>query len=194
MKDILIATHNKNKLKEFRILLEPLGYNILGAEDVDLPDIEETGTTFRQNSAQKALAAAKFSNMLTLADDSGLCVHALNGEPGLFSARYAQTNGGFPKVFNVLLSRLTDDTSAHFTCCLCLVKPQQEPIFFEGQVFGKLTHTPDSSIESFGYDPIFVPDGYNKPFGGLLPEVKNKISHRARALEKLIAYLKEQTP
>lgn len=194
MIDILIATHNQNKLKEFRTLLEPLGYHVLGADDVALPDVPETGTTFRQNSAQKALAAAQFAHMMTLADDSGLCVHALHNEPGLFSARYAKANGGFPKVFDVLLGRLGDDTSAHFECCLCLVMPHHEPMFFEGQVFGHLTHTPDASVEDFGYDPIFVPEGSDKPFGGLSSEVKNKISHRARALEKLVAFLKTQNP
>ena len=190
MIDILVATHNKHKLTEFKALLEPMGYRVLGADDVGLPDVTETGTTFRENSAQKALAAAKFSNMMALADDSGLCVHALNNEPGLYSARYAAANGGYPAVFEVLLSRLTDDFSAHFECCLCLVRPGEAPLFFEGQVFGHLTHQADSSHSAFGYDPIFIPDGYDKTFGGLPAEVKNKISHRAHALEKLVSYLK----
>lgn len=190
MSDILIATHNKNKLKEFRALLEPLGFHVLGADDVGLPDIEETGTTFRENSALKAIAAAKFAKMMALADDSGLCVHALNNEPGLYSARYAAENGGYPKVFDVLLSRLTNDTSAHFECCLCLVKPGESPVFFEGQVFGHLVPKADTSCSSFGYDPIFMPDGYDKTFGGLPAEVKNKISHRANALSKLLDYFK----
>ena len=190
MIDILIATHNPHKLKEFRTLLEPIGYHVIGADEVGLPDIEETGTTFRENSALKATHAAQFSNMLSLADDSGLCVHALNNEPGIFSARYAAQNGGYPKVFDVLLTRLTDDFSAHFNCCLCLAKPGKEPLFFEGQVQGHLTQKADTSCSNFGFDPIFIPDGYDKTFGGLPPEVKNKISHRARALEKLVAYLK----
>ena len=190
MTDILIATHNKHKLSEFKTLLEPMGYHVLSADEVGLPDVEETGTTFRENSAQKAMTAAKFSNMMAIADDSGLCVHALNNEPGLYSARYAAANGGYPAVFNVLLGRLKDDFSAHFECCLCLVQPGKGPLFFEGQVFGHLTNKVDSSCGAFGYDPIFVPDGYDKTFGGLPAEVKNKISHRARALEKLMAYLK----
>ena len=190
MIDILIATHNKHKLTEFKALLEPMGYHVLGADDVGLPDVEETGTTFRENSAQKATAAAKFAGVMAIADDSGLCVHAINNEPGLYSARYASANGGYPAVFDVLLSRLKDDFSAHFECCLCLVRPGEAPLFFEGQVFGHLTDKVDSSCGAFGYDPIFVPDGYDKTFGGLPSEVKNKISHRARALEKLVAYLK----
>ena len=194
MTDILIATHNKNKLREFRALLEPFGFRILSADDVRLPDIEETGTTFRENSALKAMAAAKFANMMAVADDSGLCVHALNNEPGLYSARYAAANGGYPAVFDVLLGRLKDDFSAHFECCLCLAKPGEEPLFFEGQVFGKLVDTPDTTFSAFGYDPIFMPEGYDKTFGGLPAEVKNKISHRARALAKLVEYFKENQP
>lgn len=189
MKDILIATHNKHKLAEFKALLEPMGYRVFGADDVGLPDVEEVGTTFRENSALKACAAARFSGIMTIADDSGLCVHALNNEPGVFSARYADANGGYLAVFSVLLNRLTDDFSAHFECCLCLVKPGASPVFFEGQVLGHLTPNIDSSHSAFGYDPIFIPDGYDKTFGGLPAEVKNRISHRARALEKLSVYL-----
>ncbi len=188
---ILIATHNKNKLNEFHRILAPLGYEVLGADDVGLSDCEETGKTFRENSLQKAEHGLKETGLMTLADDSGLCVHALNNDPGLFSARYAKENGGYPRVFSALWERLknTADWSAHFHCCLCLVKPNEQPFYFEGEVQGKLTKTPDDSLEKFGYDPIFIPTGYDKPFGGLPEEVKNKISHRAKALEKFLAYL-----
>jgi len=191
MMNILIATHNAHKLNEFRLLLGPLGYHVLGADDIGLPDIEETGTTFRENSALKATAAAKFANMMAVADDSGLCVHALNNEPGIYSARYAAANGGYPAVFDVLLKRLKDDFSAHFNCCLCLVRPNEEPLFFEGQVYGQLTADVETTHSSFGFDPIFRPDGYDHTFGGLPKEIKNKISHRARALAQLVEYLKK---
>lgn len=191
---LLVATHNTNKLKEFHEILLPLGYEVLGSDDVHLSDCEETGQTFRENSFQKALHAVQETGVMALADDSGFCIHALNDEPGLFSARYAAKNGGFPAVFNVLFERLKDesDWSAHFNCCLCLLKPQDldHPLYFEGQVYGHLTDRPDDSMDKFGYDPIFVPDGYDKPFGGLPADVKNKLSHRGRALEKLVAYLK----
>ena len=191
---LLIATHNAHKLKEFREILEPLGYEVLGADDVNLSDTEETGQNFHENSYQKALHAVKETGIMSLADDSGLCIHALNDDPGLFSARYAQSNGGYPSVFNVLFERLKNqsDWSAHFNCCLCLLKPEnpEKPLYFEGQVYGHLTDQPDDSLEKFGYDPIFVPDGYDKPFGALSAEIKNGLSHRARALEKLVAYLK----
>jgi len=189
---ILIATHNKKKLDEFRRILLPLGYEVLGADDVGVSDCEETGQTFRENSFQKAEHALKETCMMALADDSGLCIHALNNEPGLFSARYAKENGGCPAVFPVLWKRLKNksDWSAHFHCCLCLLKPNEAPLYFEGEVQGKLTDKPDDSVEKFGYDPIFIPEGYDRPFGGLPQSVKNQISHRAKALEKFLSYLK----
>ena len=193
MTDILIATHNPHKLKEFQLLLEPLGYHVIGADDVALPDIEETGTTFQENSAIKAIAAAKFSSTIAIADDSGLCVHALNNEPGIYSARYASANGGYPAVFDILLNRLSDDFSAHFHCCLCLAKPNEEPLFFEGDVYGQLTPKVETTYSSFGFDPIFCPDGYEHTFGGLPKEIKNTISHRAKALTKLVEYLKNKS-
>ena len=191
---ILVATHNAHQLKEFREILEPIGYRVLGADDVNLSDAEETGKTFQENSYQKALHAVKETGLTALADDSGLCIHALNDEPGIFSARYAKENGGYPAVFDVLFDRLKNqaDWSAHFNCCLCLLTPQDldHPFYFEGQVHGHITNHPDDSLEKFGYDPIFVPDGYDKPFGALSAEIKNQLSHRARALEKLVLYLK----
>lgn len=190
MTDILIATHNAHKLREFKLLLEPLGYRVIGADEVGLPDVAETGKTFQENSALKATAAAQFANMMAIADDSGLCVHALNDEPGIYSARYAAANGGYPAVFDVLLKRLSDDFSAHFHCCLCLANPNEQPLFFEGQVHGQLTPKVESSCSCFGFDPIFRPDGYEHTFGGLPKEIKNKISHRAKALAQLVEYLK----
>ena len=135
MTDILIATHNKNKLKEFKVLLEPLGCHVLSADDVNLPDVEETGTTFRENSAQKALAAAAFANMVAIADDSGLCVHALNNEPGLYSARYAAANGGYPAVFEVLFNRLTDVTAHLSVVCVWLAR-MKRPCFLRAGFWG----------------------------------------------------------
>lgn len=193
MKKLLIATHNKHKLQEFRLVLEPLGIEVLGADDVHIPDVQETGTTFQENSFQKALWGMEHCQLPTIADDSGLCIHALNDEPGLYSARFAKENGGYPNTFKVLFEKLKNqkDWTAHFTCCLCLVVPQKEPQFFVGNVTGHLTRHPDSSLSDFGYDPIFVPDGFDKPFGALPAEVKKNLSHRGRALELLIAYLKD---
>ena len=194
MKDILIATHNAHKLEEFRSLLEPLEYRVVGADDIGLPDIEETGSSFQENSALKAVAAAKFAKMMAIADDSGLCVHALDDKPGIYSARYAAMNGGYPAVFDVLLNQLQDDFSAHFHCCLCLAFPDKKPVFFEGEVYGQLTSRVEMTGSSFGFDPIFRPDGYEHTFGGLPKEIKNKISHRANALAQLVVYLKNYNP
>ncbi|MBR6232013.1 MAG: RdgB/HAM1 family non-canonical purine NTP pyrophosphatase [Alphaproteobacteria bacterium] len=193
MKKLLIATHNKHKLQEFRLVLEPLGIQIVGSDEMNIPDCDETGTTFQENSFQKALWGMEHCQLPTIADDSGLCIHALNDEPGLFSARFAKENGGYPNTFKVLFEKLKNqkDWTAHFTCCLCLVIPKKEPQFFVGNVSGHLTTKPDSSLSDFGYDPIFVPDGFDKPFGALPADTKKNLSHRGRALELLIAYLKD---
>ena len=193
MKKLLIATHNKHKLQEFRLVLEPLEIEVLSSDDVHIPDCDETGTTFQENSLQKALWNMKHAQLPTLADDSGLCIHALDDAPGIFSARFAQENGGYEKTFKVIFDKLkkTKDWSAHFTCCLCLLLPQKSPLFFEGKILGYLTDKPDFSCSKFGYDPIFIPEGFDTPFGGLSPEVKKNLSHRGRALSELVAYLKD---
>ena len=191
MTKLLIATHNPHKLTEFRSFLEPLGIEVVGAENI--PETQETGTTFQENSLQKALWANAHSHLPTLADDSGLCVHALNNAPGLYSARFAAEQGGYPAAFQALFQQLKgkDDWTAHFCCCLCLVIPQKQPQFFVGTVNGRLITKPDTSVSDFGYDPIFMPDGFDKTFGGLSTEIKQKLSHRGRALQELIAYLKD---
>ena len=191
MPKILIATHNKHKLQEFRSFLEPLGIAVVGAEGI--PDAPETGTTFQENSLQKALWGMAHANLPTLADDSGLCVHALDDAPGLYSARFASEHGGYDGAFQALFKQLKDtkDWTAHFCCCLCLALPKKEPLFFMGKVNGHLTKKPDFSVSDFGYDPIFVPDGFDRPFGGLPAEVKKNLSHRGRALQELAAYLKD---
>ena len=193
MKQLLIATHNKHKLQEFRLVLDPLGIEVLGADDVNIPDCNESGTTFQENSLQKALWGMEHTNLPTLADDSGLCIHALNDIPGVYSARFAAEHGGYPSTFQFLFNKLKNkaDWTAHFCCCLCLTLPQKEPLFFMGKVNGHLTNKPDSSLSDFGYDPIFIPDGFDKPFGGLSAEIKKNLSHRGRALQELLAYLKD---
>ncbi|MBO7484171.1 MAG: RdgB/HAM1 family non-canonical purine NTP pyrophosphatase [Alphaproteobacteria bacterium] len=194
MKKLLIATHNEHKLQEFRLILEPLGIEVVGADELHIPDCDESGTIFHENSLQKALWAMRHANLPTLADDSGLCVHALNNEPGVFSARFAEKNGGYQNAFKILFQKLKDtsDWSAHFTCCLCLAIPDKEPLFFVGNVSGKLTNKPNDSQSHFGYDPIFIPDGFDKTFGALPATTKKDLSHRGRAVSELIAYLKDK--
>lgn len=193
MSQLLIATHNKHKLKEFQLVLDPLGIHVVGMDEVHVPAFDENGTTFQENALQKAKWGMEQAGIPTLADDSGLCIHALNNEPGLYSARFAEENGGYPNAFQVLFQKLkgTSDWSAHFICCLCLSVPQKEPQFFTGTVMGHLTNIPDASVSDFGYDPIFVPDGFDKPFGALPQEIKKDLSHRGHALAQLISYLKD---
>jgi len=193
-KKIVLATHNAHKLEEVRAILAPLGIEVLGGDEVGLKDVPETGTTFEENSRLKARAAFEQIGLPVLADDSGLCITALNGEPGLHSARFAKEHGGYPTVFDKVWQLLKDksDWSAYFVCCMVLKtgpNPADEHVFI-GKMMGKIA--PEASgTHLFGYDPIFIPDGYQDTCGVLEPEIKNRISHRAKALEKLVAFLKE---
>ena len=189
---IVLATHNAHKLAEVQAILKPLGIAVIGGEEAGLKDIDETGTTFEENACLKARAAYQQIHMPILADDSGLCITALNGAPGLHSARFAKEHGGYPAVFDEVWRLLKDksDWSAHFTCCIVLKtgeKTDDEHVFI-GQMPGKIAPKA-SGTHLFGYDPIFVPDGYSETCGVLEPDIKNKISHRAKALEKLIRFL-----
>ena len=184
LKEILIASHNQGKLAEFRNMLEPLGVTVYSAKDFNLPDVEETGSTFAQNAEIKAKALSELTNKPCLADDSGLCVDALNGAPGVYSARYAP-NRDFNKAMSMLISELENtkstDWSAHFSCVLALKVPNQPTRFYEGRVDGTIT-SQKCGDNGFGYDPIFIPQGYKKTFAQMSPEEKSAISHRGRAL------------
>ena len=193
IKKIVLATHNAHKLEEVRAILSPLGITVLGADDVGLKDVEETGKTFEENSRLKARTAYEQVHMPVLADDSGLCITALGGKPGLYSARFAAEHGGYPAVFDAVWQLLTpfSDWSAYFICSMVLKigpNPTDEHLFI-GKMMGKIAPKA-SGTHLFGYDPIFIPDGYTETCGALAPEIKNRISHRAKALEKLTRFLK----
>lgn len=194
MKEIIFASHNKGKIEEIRQLLTPFGIKVLSSDDIDLPDVEETGTTFEENAALKALTIAKLKKVPCLADDSGLCVDALDGRPGVYSARYAP-NRDFKKAMQMLLSEMLDthnaNRNAHFSCVLVLGYSDGCYQAFEGRVDGQIALVPKGE-SGFGFDPVFIPDGYEKTFAQLGAEVKNKISHRGRALAKLIEFIKEK--
>lgn len=187
MKELLIATHNPGKLKEFRELLQPRGITVRGAADYDLPEPEETGTTFTENALLKARAAAQGTGLAALADDSGLCVRALDGAPGVYSARWA----GPGKDFSVAMARVQReigdkvDRSAYFTAVLALVKPDGTEQLFEGRCDGTIIWPPRGE-GGFGYDPMFQPDGYTHTFSEMDKEEKHAISHRSRALQKFL--------
>jgi XTP/dITP diphosphohydrolase len=189
---LVVATHNAGKLREIRELLAPLGFTAKSAGELGLPEPEETGTTFAANAELKARAAADASGLPALADDSGLAVTALDGAPGIYSARWA----GEAKDFSAAMARIerelaakgTKDFSAKFVCALALAEPKGSVEIFEGEVHGQLQFPPRGA-NGFGYDPIFVMDGMTQSFGEIEPALKHSLSHRARAFEKLVKYL-----
>lgn len=190
--EIIFASHNSGKIKEITEILTPFGIKVISAADVNLPDVEETGATFEENAALKALTIAKIMQKPCLADDSGLCVTALNGRPGVYSARYAP-NRDFDKAMDMLLTEIRQsgnpDRSAYFACVIALGFPDGNYRHFEGRVDGYIAENKQGQ-GGFGFDPVFVPQGYEKTFAELGAEVKNKISHRGRAMAKFVQYLK----
>lgn len=193
-KDIIFASHNKGKINEIREILSPLGLNVLSGEDLNLPDVEETGKTFEENAYIKALAAAKEQNIPCFADDSGLCVDAMGGRPGVYTARYAPNRDfdkGMDKLLNELAATNSGNRAAHFSCVIVLAYPDGRYKSFEGRVDGSIAAC-KSGHAGFGYDPIFIPTGFNRSFAEFNSEEKNKISHRGRALQKFVQYLSDE--
>lgn len=191
LEEIVFASHNEGKIKEIKKLLAPYGIKVKSALDMDLPDVEETGKTFEENSLLKSRTIAKLVNMPCLADDSGLCVDALNGAPGVYSARYAP-NRDFDKGMEKLLAEMekspNKSRNAHFSCVISLAWPDGQYKVFAGQVDGKIA-LHKMGAGGFGYDPLFVPEGFTSSFAQMSQEEKNKISHRGRAVEKLKDFL-----
>lgn len=191
LEEIVFASHNDGKIKEIKKLLAPYGIKVKSALDMNLPDVEETGKTFEENSLLKSRTIAKLVNMPCLADDSGLCVDALNGAPGVYSARYAP-NRDFDKGMEKLLAEMekspNKSRNAHFSCVISLAWPDGQYKVFAGQVDGKIAFH-KMGAGGFGYDPLFVPEGFTSSFAQMSQEEKNKISHRGRAVEKLKDFL-----
>lgn len=192
---LVVASHNPGKLSEIAALLRPLGFATESAAALGLPEPEETGANYEENARLKALAGAAASGLPALADDSGLSVVALGGAPGIRSARWAEGPGGrdFGRAMKAVEDKLegSDDRRAEFVCVLCLAWPNGASRCFEGRVGGALTWPPRGA-RGFGYDPIFVPEGYELTFGEMEPGKKHAISHRARAFEKLRDFLARQ--
>lgn len=187
-KKIVVASHNPGKCREIGELLAPLGLEVLSAGDLGLPEPEETGKTFAENAVLKALAAAERSGLTALADDSGLVVPALDGRPGIYSARWA----GSGKDFRVAMERVErelagiENRDAHFVCTLALAWPDGHCEVHEGRVDGTLVWPPRGT-RGFGYDPIFQPLGHDMTFGEMEPARKHAMSHRAKAFAALLA-------
>lgn len=186
---LVVASHNPGKVREIRDLLAPYGVEAVSAQELDLPEPVETGKTFIANAELKARAAVKSSGLPALADDSGLEVAALDGAPGIYSARWA----GEEKDFEVAMGRVEvalaeadartpDRRGANFTCALTLATPDGACHTFEGKVFGTLVWPPRGD-RGFGYDPIFLPEGGSETFGEMEGHEKHGQSHRARAFE-----------
>lgn len=188
---LVIASHNEGKVREIRELLAPYGVDPVSAGSLGLPEPEEIGTTFIANAELKARSAADLSGLPALADDSGLCVEALGGEPGIFSARWAGPDKDFRLAMQLVednLGRIGPDAGrdAHFICALSLCWPDGHVENFEGRVDGTLVWPPRGD-KGFGYDPMFQPWHHDLTFGEMDPAAKHAMSHRADAFRKLVA-------
>ncbi|WP_395647198.1 RdgB/HAM1 family non-canonical purine NTP pyrophosphatase [Terricaulis sp.] len=190
---LVVASHNAGKVREISELLAPLGLEVVSAGALGLPEPEETEATFTGNAELKARAAAKGAGLPALADDSGLEVFAIGGQPGIYSARWAGPDKDFraamERVWREVQATGGGDLSARFVCVLSLAHPDGSIESFEGEVRGQITWPPRGD-RGFGYDPIFVADGQTRTFGEMSHEEKLPLTHRARAFEKLLAALK----
>jgi len=190
--EIIVASHNTGKVREIGDLLAPFNITATSAAELKLPEPVEDGDTFSANAKIKALATAKASGQISLADDSGLEVHALDGAPGIYSARWAGPDKDFASAMETIEGKLKEcgavtdaERRANFVCALCLAWPDGHVETFVGKVFGHLVWPPRGT-HGFGYDPIFVPDGAKRTFGEFDPDEKHAISHRANAFRKLV--------
>ncbi len=199
---LVLATHNKGKLKEFSDLFAPFGLELISAGQLGLPEPIENGNSFEENAAIKAFASAKGANMLALADDSGLCVDALNGAPGIYTANWAELEDG-TRDFNIGMQRVEDELqkigaltseqrTASFNATLCLAHPDGEKLFFNGKINGTMVWPKRGNL-GFGFDPTFMPEKYDITFGEMSAQMKHSykkgeqgLSHRSRAFAKLV--------
>ncbi|UXR49305.1 XTP/dITP diphosphatase [Staphylococcus simulans] len=191
MEDLVIATNNKGKINDFKVIFPE--YNVIGiSELISDFDVEETGTTFEENAKLKSEAAAKALGKRVIADDSGLTVDALNGEPGIYSARYAGEDKDDNANIEKLLEKLKGNSrhrTAEFVCVISMSAPSEETVTFEGTVSGVITME-KLGEHGFGYDPIFYVPRMHKTMAQLTDQEKGEISHRRQAIDKLKAYLK----
>lgn len=194
---LVIATHNAGKLSEIRHLLEPFGVSVVSAGELGLDEPIETEDNFAGNARIKAHYAAKKSNLPALSDDSGIAVDALGGDPGVYTADWAETPTG--RDFDMAMGRVwsalekcsaPEPRTARFFCTLCIAWPDGEDVLFEGSVEGRIVW-PKRGARGFGFDPIFLPLGKDQTFGEMDPAEKHSMSHRAVAFKKLIAVLKD---
>lgn len=201
-KKLVLASHNAGKLVEIRQLMEPYGFDITSVGELDLPEPVEDGTSFEENAYTKAIAAAKATGLVALSDDSGLCVDALDGDPGIYTADWAEKADGTGRDFALAMQKVEDalqsagaknenSRSGYFCAVLCLCWPDGHAEYFRGEAHGTLVWPPRGEL-GFGYDPVFQPDGHDRTFGQMSSEEKHSwapgqgegLSHRARAFAK----------
>jgi XTP/dITP diphosphohydrolase len=192
---IVIATHNKGKLEEFAQLLKPHGVTTFSAGGLGLTEPEETEDNFRGNARIKALFAMTHSGLISISDDSGLCVDALSGDPGVYTADWAGPTRDWSMAMRLVEEKLQaasalkpEQRRGQFKCTLCVMWPDGVERYYEGVAPGTLVWPPRGAL-GHGYDPVFVPDGQSQTFAEMTHDAKNKISHRARALEQLLSDL-----
>ena len=186
---IILATKNKGKIKEFEKLTEGMNIEVLSIlDDIDFPDVEEDGKTFEENSAKKAKEIAEYTGITTVSDDSGLCVDTLNGEPGIYSARYSGENATDESNMEKLLKNLSNTEKkkrkAYFVSVVSIAFPDGSVKSFRGETEGEILFQKEGN-NGFGYDPIFYSYDLKKSFGNATPEEKKSVSHRGRAFQKL---------
>ena len=191
--ELVIASHNAGKVREIDALIAPMGVKVRSASELDLPEPVEDGDSFIANALIKSQSALRHGGIAALADDSGLVVPDLDGAPGIYSARWAGEN----KDFTLAMKRLQKEgcvsgTKAYFICVLALSLPDADDVVFEGRVDGTLTFPPRGET-GFGYDPVFVPNGYEVTFAEMESDKKQLISHRAKAFEKFVTFLETST-
>ena len=187
---LVIASHNAGKVREIGALIAPLGIRVISAAEASVDEPEETGDSFAANATLKSEYSARRTGLSALSDDSGLVIPALGGAPGIYSARWAGPDKNFTAAFDRIRKELGDKPAdAYFICALALTIPAMGTHIFEGRIDGTLTFPPRGE-KGFGYDPIFIPEGFRETFAEIDPAVKNALSHRARAFAKFLAYLK----
>ena len=201
-KKLVLASRNAGKLKEIRQLMEPYGFHVTSMAELNLSEPEENGTTFEENAYTKAFAAAQATDMLSLSDDSGLCVETLSGQPGVYTADWAEKEDGSGRDFGLAMEKVEttlqekgadspSDRQGYFCAVLCLCWPDGHAEYFRGEAHGQLVWPPRGE-QGFGYDPVFQPDGHERTFGEMSAEEKHSwspgqgegLSHRARAFAK----------
>ena len=189
--ELIIASNNKHKIKEIKEILGTKFESIVSLKEAGIDhETVEDGSTFLENAGKKAREIAAISGRCALADDSGICAHALGGEPGIMSARYSGAHGDDEANNDLLLKNLSDksDKSAHYTCAIVIAYPDGREVSAEGYMYGRIIPVRRGS-GGFGYDPIFVPDGEERTVAEMTEDEKNAISHRAKALEKILELL-----